>query len=223
MMRTVSLNNHGDMRHGLRLMLFDLRRHIGLGSIFAALMFLAMPFAVSIGIQTMNLNSSMFNESRDYLSNPNVMMPLVYFGYAMLILLSILAVIIIPAILFKYMDNKRSVDLYHSIPVSRTSLFFSHYFSGLLLVLIPTLFAFLCTILARFIFNAPGSPLPTACLERSSAMGFPSSPAHFSDCFSGRSHRTCFSCSSGSSSAWRSALSSWLPSQTAASSISSPS
>lgn len=159
MMRTVSLNNHGDMRHGLRLMLFDLRRHIGLGSIFAALMFLAMPFAVSIGIQTMNLNSSMFNESRDYLSNPNVMMPLVYFGYAMLILLSILAVIIIPAILFKYMDNKRSVDLYHSIPVSRTSLFFSHYFSGLLLVLIPTLFAFLCTILARFIFNAPGIDL----------------------------------------------------------------
>ena len=93
MMRTVSLNNHGDMRHGLRLMLFDLRRHIGLGSIFAALMFLAMPFAVSIGIQTMNLNSSMFNERAITFPIQTVMMPLVYFGYAMLILLSILAVI----------------------------------------------------------------------------------------------------------------------------------
>lgn len=159
MMQTISLNNHGDARHGLRLMLFDLRRHIGLGSIFAALMFLAMPFAIAMGIQAINFNSRMFHDTKNYLSNPDTIMPLVYFSYALLVILSILAVVIIPAILFKYMDNKRSVDLYHSIPVSRTSLFFSHYCSGLLLILIPTLFAFLCTILVRFLFNASGIDL----------------------------------------------------------------
>lgn len=43
--------------------------------------------------------------------------------------------IIVPNMIFKYLHSKKQIDLFHSIPVSRTTLFFNNYIIGLLLII----------------------------------------------------------------------------------------
>ncbi|MFI3230796.1 MAG: hypothetical protein R3Y29_04505, partial [bacterium] len=58
-----------------------------------------------------------------FLTSTNMGYPIIFFGLG------------IPAIMFKYLHSKKQIDLFHSIPVSRTTLFFNNYITGLLLVL----------------------------------------------------------------------------------------
>ena len=50
----------------------------------------------------------------------------------------ILLSILVPFIVFNYLHNRRAIDLYHALPIKRTSLFIGKYLSGLVLVFAPT-------------------------------------------------------------------------------------
>lgn len=72
----------------------------------------------------------------------------------------ILLSVIIPFLVFSYLHNRRAVDLYHALPIKRTSLFIGKYLSGLLLVAAPTVLgyglAFLVGSLGSHIRELPG-------------------------------------------------------------------
>ena len=58
-------------------------------------------------------------------------------GLSLIIILPFLFCIITALILFNYLHNKKATDLYHSLPISRTSLFFSKYLAGLSMIFVP--------------------------------------------------------------------------------------
>lgn len=60
----------------------------------------------------------------------------------------------LPIVLFRFGLNKRSVDTYYAFPISRSKLYISHYFSGLIVYIIPMILNFMigCLIL-RFRFG----------------------------------------------------------------------
>lgn len=70
------------------------------------------------------------------------------------ILIAILLVLITPFIQYNYLFSKKSVDVYHAIPVKRSELFVTQFISSLILVLIPfTINYFLGNILIMTLFN----------------------------------------------------------------------
>lgn len=52
-------------------------------------------------------------------------------GYGLLLALSLLSVVLIPIIMFNYMHSKEKLDLFHSLPITRTNLFLNKYLIGL--------------------------------------------------------------------------------------------
>lgn len=62
---------------------------------------------------------------------------LYYTGKVLNLVLLLAATIFIPLILFKYTTEKSSLDVYHSLPIKKESLFGIHYAAGLLLLLLP--------------------------------------------------------------------------------------
>lgn len=62
--------------------------------------------------------------------------------------------VLLSAMLFHYLHNRLSVDFYHSMPVSRTKLFLSRYFTGLILLIAPIILSkILCTAIYLFFYT----------------------------------------------------------------------
>lgn len=75
-------------------------------------------------------------------------------GISSYIIFAILLVLITPFIQYNYLFSKKSVDVYHAIPVKRSELFVTQFISSLILVLIPfTINYFLGNILIMTLFN----------------------------------------------------------------------
>lgn len=51
----------------------------------------------------------------------------------------LIAFLILPVLVFRFNHNKRSVDTYYSLPISRSSLFFAQYLTPMLCALIPVI------------------------------------------------------------------------------------
>ena len=75
-------------------------------------------------------------------------------GISSYIIFAIILVLITPFIQYNYLFSKKSVDVYHAIPVKRSELFVTQFISSLILVLIPfTINYFLGNILIMTLFN----------------------------------------------------------------------
>ena len=59
--------------------------------------------------------------------------------------------VLLAAVLFHYLHNRQSVDFYHSLPITRTQLFFSRYFAGLIFLLVPVILAKLLVLIVQFV------------------------------------------------------------------------
>ena len=59
--------------------------------------------------------------------------------------------VLLAALLFHYLHNRQSIDFYHSLPVSRTKIFFSRYLAGLILLLMPVAAAKLVCLILQFV------------------------------------------------------------------------
>lgn len=74
-----------------------------------------------------------------------------YLNAPMLILAGLTAVgasIVIPMVVFSYFDNKRALDVFHSLPVTRGKMFAGNFLAGLALLFLPYLLSVLPTALA---------------------------------------------------------------------------
>ncbi|WP_226669947.1 hypothetical protein [Metabacillus litoralis] len=104
----------------------DIRQHGWIGIVYFLLLLFAIPLEI---LQLADREYVIFSDYRNYfLLNPSMQV---------LILFSL--PIAAGVLLFRYLQTEAAVDMTHSLPIRRATLYYSHLISGLLLLLIPLL------------------------------------------------------------------------------------
>lgn len=123
------------------LIVSDLKRFWWVSALYAIALFFALPF--NHYIQKFYMNQDQFNWLKEsitrdltFRSSPSQTFLLV-------------VPIVIGALVFRFMQKNRSTSLYHSLPLTRTALFFHEVLSGAILFVLPLLF----TTLVMFLLN----------------------------------------------------------------------
>lgn len=106
--------------------------------------FFALPVVLVISLQnfhssiyTSDFKGTMITFLRDFMGT---------YAVSNLIIITVFA-FMAGIIFFAYMHSKRKVDLYHSLPITRTKLFLINYFAGALSVLLPYIVFYLSAII----------------------------------------------------------------------------
>lgn len=68
-------------------------------------------------------------------------------------LTAVIFALVVSFICFKHLHNKRSVDFYGALPLSRHSMFFAHYFAGLTILAVPILLNGIIAIIANAVLG----------------------------------------------------------------------
>lgn len=112
----------------IKFLKYNLRKNNLYFLIFGLLMFAVFPLPVIIE----KINHTGYDPSYGILyRNPSF-----YYNTAygtMVVFISILT----PFILFNYLNSKKSVDVFHALPVKRSALFLTHVLTGIILIAIP--------------------------------------------------------------------------------------
>lgn len=126
--------------------LWALKKNIGMAALLALLLFLANPLILLISLPSemeaiagnTNLTQAgkMESVSRSYTSMVSDALPM----FAVAIVLLFCAVLCVW--LFGYMQKKRSVDLYHALPVGRVPLLLGRWCAGLTVLFVPVILDF---------------------------------------------------------------------------------
>jgi ABC-2 type transport system permease protein len=125
-----------------------LKKARGMMALFALLQFMALPMVLMIWL-TKQRDSGETKFEYDFnmiLENcvPYLATPLV-----------LIFTIILAVSLFSYMHQKRSVDLFHAIPVGRVPMLLGRYCAGLTAVFVPTLINFFIFMITGLSFGVP--------------------------------------------------------------------
>lgn len=146
--KTSSNNLRGEL---IQTYLWDLKHRFGLIALFCGLHFISLPLVEILAMNSAQRSNLQYGtttvdfDSR-FLNVLQVALPLctVSLTLLMALLLSVMA--------FQYMHQKRSVDLFHSLPVSRSALMGGRILSSLTALIIPLIvnFTFLFLIAAVF-------------------------------------------------------------------------
>ncbi|HEX3027167.1 MAG TPA: hypothetical protein VHR42_08075 [Clostridia bacterium] len=123
--------------------LWVLKKNIGMTVLLAVLMFLCMPLPTIVAISGMkkidSLTEAQWLADRAMHCRTMIMMEIEWAGVTLLLLFSIVFCVR----LFGYMQNRRSVDLFHSFPVGRISMLLGRWCAGMTALVLPTLVNFL--------------------------------------------------------------------------------
>lgn len=131
--------------------LWDLKHRFGLIALFCGLHFVSMPLVEILAMnnaQRSNLQYGMIVDlDNRFFTVLQVVLPLctVSLTLLMALLLSVMA--------FQYMHQKRSVDLFHSLPVSRSALMGGRILSSLTALILPLAVNFALTFLVAAVFR----------------------------------------------------------------------
>ena len=121
--------------------LWSLKRTRGILILFTVLLLLAVPLTLALNLNGILQNPHITDVPRAlsdaYYGHIDVIIPLA------VVPLSLLLGVILDVNLYGYMQKKRSVDLYHAMPVGRTPLFLSRYFCGLTVLYLPLFLTFI--------------------------------------------------------------------------------
>lgn len=116
----------------------DIRQHGWIGIIY----FLFLLFAVPLELMQMaSRDYIIFSDYKNYL----------YINTELQVLILFSIPVAAGLLLFRYLQNEASVDMIHSLPIRRITLYISHIISGLLLLLIPI---FLTSIVTFFVTSS---------------------------------------------------------------------
>lgn len=141
---TSSLNGAAQFRQTY---LWALKKNIGVMALLALLLFLANPLIllVSMSNKTKSLSQqvgiSQAEKMKILAGNYTDLVNEVLPTFAVMLVLLFCAVLCV--ILFGYIQNKRSVDLYHALPVSREQMLLGRWCAGLTILFVPVLLDFL--------------------------------------------------------------------------------
>ncbi|MFU0831903.1 MAG: ABC transporter permease [Oscillospiraceae bacterium] len=141
---TSSLNGAAQFRQTY---LWALRKNIGVMALLALLLFLVNPLIllISMSNETKSLSQqvgiSQAEKMKILAGNYTDLVNEVLPTFAVMLVLLFCAVLCV--ILFGYIQNKRSVDLYHALPVSREQMLLGRWCAGLTILFVPVLLDFL--------------------------------------------------------------------------------
>lgn len=131
--------------------LWELRHRFGLIALLCGLHFVTMPLVEILAMnnaQRTNMDSSyIIDMGSRFLNVLKVVLPLCTVS------LSLLAALLLGVLSFQYMHQKRSVDLYHSLPVSRTAMLGARILCGIVVILLPLLLNFALTLLVGAVYK----------------------------------------------------------------------
>lgn len=133
--------NRSSFQEFLNFYLWSLKKTRGILILFTALLLLAVPLTLALNLNGILQNPHITNVpwalSNAYYGHIDVIIPLA------VVPLSLLLGVILVVNLFGYLQKKRSVDLYHAMPVGRTPLFLGRYFCGLTVLYLPLFLTFI--------------------------------------------------------------------------------
>ncbi len=134
---TTSSNNY--IKEWKKTYLWSLKKNRGMMALLALLLFMAMPMILMIWMSSHDVSSNNYSNQTlneyfiRYLSAviPFLVTPLI-----------LIFVVVIAVSLFSYMHQKRSVDLFHALPIGRVPMLLGRYFAGLTTLFLPILLNF---------------------------------------------------------------------------------
>ncbi len=139
---------HSAANNPFTLYLWSLKQIRGVAILYLAILLIAIPIILLLVLgsvrDTKNYTENLFSAYHEYMG--------VIFTFAIQPL-AILLSLIFTILLFGYMQKKRSVDLFHALPISRTRLFLSRYFAGLSALLAPLCLVSLIAEIVRLAYN----------------------------------------------------------------------
>lgn len=130
-----SINTYDKKHQFLWLFLWNLRRLVPTGILYILILFLAAPFTLFL---------SLISSPSNYLNAVSDISNMFSFSEGVIVPIFIL---IISIMSFSYMHNKRRVDMFGSLPVTRRTLFFSQYLSALVMLIVPFMVTWLVTLI----------------------------------------------------------------------------
>jgi len=107
----------------------NLKRYKSIWILYTLLSFLLLPFSMVL----------------TYISTGDTYVATEVFFHALTIIMSV----ILPLILFNYINNKQAIDVFHSLPVKRKNLYWGNYLFGLAVLLIPYILFITASVLMR--------------------------------------------------------------------------
>lgn len=147
-LKTSSNNLRSELTHTF---FWELRHRFGLIALLCGLHFVTMPLVEILAMnnaQRTNMDSGyIIDMGSRFLNVLRVVLPLCTVS------LSLLAALLISVLSYQYMHQKRSVDLYHSLPVSRTAMLGARILCGIVVILLPLLLNFALTVLVGAVYK----------------------------------------------------------------------
>lgn len=125
------------------ILLNDLKRFLWLGIAYFVFLFFSIPVKI--------LNICDYNKIQ--INNPRYMYNIFSFDSSPLTFSIYIVPVLIALILFRYIQNKKSIDTIHSLPITREQLFNSHVFFGLMTVIIPVILISIICFLLKISLN----------------------------------------------------------------------
>ncbi|MCR5637196.1 MAG: ABC transporter permease [Clostridiales bacterium] len=118
------------------MLVWTLRKNTAVSVVYTTLLFVFFPlmvmWATAMIIASLSGHSSMAEMAKE-------LNEIVKYGYPVTSWLTNIFAIIISGLLFNYLHNKRSVDMYNALPISRKAMYFSKYVAGLLIITVPVI------------------------------------------------------------------------------------
>lgn len=146
--KTSSNNLRGELTQTF---LWELRHRFGLIALFCGLHFVTLPLVEILAMndaQRTNMeNGYAIDMGTRFLNVLKVVLPLCTAS------LSLLMVLILSVLTFQYMHQKRSVDLFHSLPVHRSALLGGRVLSCFVALLIPLVLNFALTLVVAAVYQ----------------------------------------------------------------------
>lgn len=140
--------------------LWSFRKRFGIVALFCGMAFLCLPLPVFL---MLNEDQQRQEHSRSWLTQDGVTRMLdlgdkfiQYLGNLMPWLftpLILLMILLLAALLFGYLHTKRSVDLFHAVPIRRESLLLGKFLAGMTMVAIPVVFSFVSLFAVLLFFS----------------------------------------------------------------------
>ena len=118
------------------MLVWTLRKNTAVSVVYTTLLFVFFPlmvmWATAMIIASLGSHSSLSEMAKE-------LSEIVKYAYPVTSWLTNIFAIIISGLLFNYLHNKRSVDMYNALPISRRSMYFSRYVSGLIILTVPVI------------------------------------------------------------------------------------
>ncbi len=136
-----------------KLIMDTFKKNLWLFSLAFLAFFFSLPVATAIRLQNLDANQAQYApDNLLLLKAAKVLYP---FNGAnpFVIFFMILGAVVTACAVFYYLHNKKRVDFYHSLPLTRTKLFFTNYLTGFLLIALPY---FICLIFTLLVIAAKG-------------------------------------------------------------------